>query len=211
MPAKSLEQQLAASVQTHLRDLLPFNFLADPSIDDIGRIRDLLDRTPSGKSAQSLETILSCIERATIAPGSIELALNTEAVAAWLAIAPACINVDVLRHSIPFQFRKRGVETKLIIGAAQTKALDEVLIRNIAKAHQYYNAIKQGETFEEIAASENLSKRRILQVIDLAFLAPDLVKSVMNGVQPAGLTAKWLGQNPLPSDWQVQRRIVATR
>ena len=69
--------------------------------------------------------------------------------------------------------------------------------------------IKQGQTFEEIAATENLSKRRILQVIDLAFLAPDIVRSIMQGDQPIGLTAKWLGQNPLPSDWQAQRRIVA--
>jgi site-specific DNA recombinase len=46
-------------------------------------------------------------------------------------------------------------------------------------------------------------------VIDLAFLAPDIVKSIMQGDQPVGLTAKWLGQNPLPSDWQAQRRIVA--
>ena len=70
--------------------------------------------------------------------------------------------------------------------------------------------IKQGQTFEEIAATENLSKRRILQVIDLAFLAPDIVRSIMHDDQPIGLTAKWLGQNPLPSDWQAQRRIVAT-
>ena len=84
-------------------------------------------------------------------------------------------------------------------------------IRSIAKAHLYFDALKRGQTFEEIAALENLSKRRILQVIDLAFLAPDIVKSNMQGDQPIGLTAKWLGQNPLPSDWQAQRRIVATR
>lgn len=83
------------------------------------------------------------------------------------------------------------------------------LIRNIAKAHRYYEAIRQGRSFDEIAASEKLSKRRILQVADLAFLAPDIVKSVMHGDQPVGLTAKWLGKNPLPSDWQAQRRVVA--
>jgi hypothetical protein len=110
--------------------------------------------------------------------------------------------------SIPFQFRKRGVESKLIIGDGQAKTPDKILIRSIAKAHQYYDAIKMGRTFEEIAASENLSKRRIPQVIDLAFLAPDIVKSITQGDQPIGLTAKWLGQNPLPSDWQAQRQII---
>ncbi|WP_223476577.1 hypothetical protein [Oricola indica] len=46
-------------------------------------------------------------------------------------------------------------------------------------------------------------------MIDLAFLAPDIVKSIKQGDHPIGLTAKWLGQNPLPSGWQAQRRIVA--
>lgn len=97
-----------------------------------------------------------------------------------------------------------------MIGAASLKAVDATLIRSIAKAHHYYDAIKQGQSFEEIAASENLSKRRILQVIDLAFLAPDLVRKIAQGNQPIGLTAKWLGLNPMPSDWQAQRRIAAT-
>ena len=47
-----------------------------------------------------------------------------------------------------------------------------------------------------------------MQVIDLTFLAPDIVKLIVHGDQPDGLTAKWLGINPLPSDWQAQRRIV---
>ena len=101
------------------------------------------------------------------------------------------------------------METRLVIGNCPAKALDETLIRSIAKAHRYYDAIRQGRTFEEIATAENLSKRRILQAIDLAFLAPDIVKSIIEGDQPIGLTAKWLGQHPLPSVWQDQRCAVA--
>lgn len=210
LPAKPLERQLAAAVHAHLRDRVPIDLLIDPSADDIRRIRDLLDETASANPAQSQDTSLSCIARAAIAPGKIELALDREAIADCLAIEPASIDADRLSFQIPFQFRKRGVESKLVIGYDLNRTVDEILIRNIAKAQQYYDAIKQGRTFEEIAASENLSKRRILQVIDLAFLAPDIVKSIMQGDQPIGLTAKWLGRHPLPSDWHTQRRIVAT-
>jgi hypothetical protein len=94
---------------------------------------------------------------------------------------------------------------------AKDKQPDATLIRSIAKAHQYYDAIRRGASFEEIAASEKLSKRRILQVVDLAFLAPDIVRSVLRGDQPIGFTAKWVGQNPLRPDWVAQRRIIATR
>ena len=48
-----------------------------------------------------------------------------------------------------------------------------------------------------------------MQIIDLAFLAPPIVQSIVTGDQPLALTTKWLSANPMPSDWQAQRRIVA--
>ncbi len=49
----------------------------------------------------------------------------------------------------PFQLCKRGVETKLIIGGLNSE-LDQVLIRNIVRAYQWHQAIKQGTTFDQI-------------------------------------------------------------
>lgn len=89
------------------------------------------------------------------------------------------------------QYRKRGVETKLIIGTALITSRDEVLIHNIAKAQQFYDAIKQERGFNEIAKSENLP-RRVVQIIDLTCLAPAIVQSIMAGEQPLSLTTKCL-------------------
>lgn len=105
---------------------------------------------------------------------------------------------------------KRGVETKLIIGAGPAKTRDDVMIRNIAKAQSYYDAIKQGSAFEDIAKSDDISTRRVMQIIDLAFLAPALVQRILSGDQPTGLTTKWLAKNALPPYWQKQRKIIAT-
>lgn len=157
------------------------------------------------------KVILSCMERATIKPGAVGIVLDPERIADCMEISKSDLNPEVLSFITPFQFRKRGGETRLVIGTAPSNEIDTTLIRSIAKAHQYYDAIKQGQSFEEIAASENLSKRRILQVIDLAFLAPDIVRTIVQGDQPVGLTAKWLGVNPMPLDWLAQRRIAATR
>lgn len=69
---------------------------------------------------------------------------------------------------------------------------------------------KVGETIEEIAASENLSKKSIFHLIDLAFLAPDIVKSVLQGEQPTGLTTEYLRRFNVPSNWSTQREIFST-
>jgi len=110
-------------------------------------------------------------------------------------ISKSDLNPEGLFFTTPFQLRKRGVETILTIGTDNSKPIDTTLIRSIAKARHYSDAIKRGQSFEEIAATENLSKRRILQVVDLAFLAPDTVKKIVQGNQPVSLTAKWLGIN----------------
>lgn len=101
------------------------------------------------------------------------------------------------------------METKLIIGAGPAKTRDDVLIRNIAKAQSYYEAIKQGSTFEDVAKSDGISAHRVMQIIDLAFLAPAIVQLILSGDQPTGLTTKWLAKNALPTDWQKQREIIA--
>jgi site-specific DNA recombinase len=73
-----------------------------------------------------------------------------------------------------------------------------------------YRRLKEGQSFETIAAELRTSKRRIQQIIDLAFLAPDIVRDITNGTQPMGLTSDWCMRHELPSDWQAQRQRIAT-
>ncbi|MBW3097139.1 recombinase family protein [Pseudohoeflea coraliihabitans] len=209
LPAKPLEDQIAGAILSHLRDRLPTDLLINPTADAFSKIGSQLDLLDAQSRTKDASAILFCTEQATISPGAIEINLSPEAIADAIEISEDELNPDVWTFELPFQFRKRGVETKLVIGAETSQQVDVILIRNIAKAHAYYDAIKSGQTFEEIAESECLSKRRIMQVIELAFLAPEIVKQILQGDQPAGLTAKWLGINPLPSDWQAQRRIIA--
>ena len=109
---------------------------------------------------------------------------------------------------MPFQLRKRGVESKLVLADAPA-GRDDILIRNMARAHNWFGQIKAGRSFDEIAAADGISKRRIQQMIDLAFLAPDIVRDVLDGKQPAGFTSDWCKTHMLPPDWEAQRRTVA--
>lgn len=91
-----------------------------------------------------------------------------------------------------------------------TGNIDQTLINNIVKANQYYKALKSGDTIEQIEAREMLSKKRILHLIDMAFLAPDIVKSILQGEQPVGLTTEYLRRFNVPSNWSEQREIFST-
>lgn len=126
-----------------------------------------------------------------------------------LELEPGRLADDHLVVASEFQHRKRGVETKLVLSDEATE-MDETLFRNIARAHRYFDMIRTGQTFSEIARTENVSKRRVQQLIELAFLAPDVIRDVRDGRQPAGLTSDWLKRHAFPPLWKDQRELFST-
>lgn len=207
LPAPELEEQLAALIRKTLGHPTAVSRLVpDLPADAIGRktsqLADWLERA-------KLPDILRLVETITISPGQLMARLQEAEVAILLGADAASFSEEALAIIAPFQMRKRGVETKLILCNAPA-GLDNKLICNMAKAHHWFAQIKAGKTFAEIAISEGISKRRIQQMIDLAFLAPDIIRDVLDGSQPVGFTSDWVKQHDLPSDWSAQRELLAT-
>ena len=153
--------------------------------------------------------LLRLVSRIDIAPGMLILALDAAALAVHLALDVDRLDSDALTKPVPFQLRKRGVETKLVLSDAAAER-DDTLIRNVARAHKWFNEIRAGRSFDEIATAEGVSKRRVQQLIDLAFLAPDITRDLLDGKQPIGFTSDWCLRHQLPSDWSEQRTLLAS-
>jgi DNA invertase Pin-like site-specific DNA recombinase len=209
LPAKALEQQIATSIVDHLEGHLATDLFIRPDADQIEGVQQKLAELSLSIKSGQLATALSTLKQATITAGTISVQLDADTFADLFEVTTDKLNPAACTFDTAFQFRKRGSETKLVIGHKLMNEPDQILIDNIARAHDYYKAIKAGQTFDQVAKANNTTKRRLLQIIDLAFLAPDIVKSIMTGDQPDGLTSKWLEKNLLPSNWQSQREIVA--
>ena len=67
-----------------------------------------------------------------------------------------------------------------------------------------------GKTYEEIATEDAIPKARVRKAIGYAFMAADIVRAIVDGRQPVGLTSSYLLHHPLPDDWEEQRALVAT-
>lgn len=67
--------------------------------------------------------------------------------------------------------------------------------------------IRSGKTYGEIAEIEGASKRRVQQLVELAFLAPDIIRDVWEGNQPQGLTSNWLKSHAFTPIWDEQRDL----
>ena len=56
----------------------------------------------------------------------------------------------------------------------------------------WLDRIKAGKTYEEIATEDAIPKARVRKAIRYAFLAPDIVRTIVDGRQPIGLTSSYL-------------------
>jgi site-specific DNA recombinase len=152
--------------------------------------------------------ILKQVGRTDLSPGNVRIVLDPTRIADLLTIPADRIDQEALTIIAAFQHRRRGVETKLVLSDAPPDR-DEVLLKNVALGHIWFERIKAGQTYEDIAICAGVSKRRVMQVVDLAFLAPNIVSQMLQGKQPTGLTSDYLIKRGLPDNWDKQRRVIA--
>ena len=79
----------------------------------------------------------------------------------------------------------------------------------IVKARSWWQRLQheRGLTVSGLAASEEVTQSYVTRILRLAFLSPDVVKSIMTGRQPAWLDSGSLcSRDTISLDWDQQKR-----
>ncbi|WP_093973331.1 recombinase family protein [Boseongicola aestuarii] len=194
IPALVLEGAIANAVQKRIGQL--------SAAANIQKFPGTETQIPDAREA------LEVVERVRIAPGKLTINLNAKRAQKPVGAELEC-DPDDLTLELPFTERRRGVEMKIIVGEGPAN-VDQVLVENVALANQWYRQLKDGLSYEAIALEAGTSKRRVQQLVDLAFLAPDIVREIVNGTQPLGLTSDWCLRHELPAEWKAQRQRITT-
>lgn len=213
LPAPELEEKVAGLIRRHMSSPeFRAGLFLDATTEETAaldlRVSSLDDPDP-GTSDTAEDAHLALADRIDISPGRIRISISAEHLSGLLDVDQIRVAEDLLEITSSFQHRKRGVETKLIIGD-ETADIDKTLLRNIGRAHQYFDLVCSGKTLGEVAEIEGVTKRRIQQLIELAFLAPDVIRSVWEGRQPVGLTSDWLMRHAFTPVWSEQRDQFST-
>ncbi len=113
--------------------------------------------------------------------------------------------------SSPYRPVRRGSEMRLVInGQLGTQYRpDPTLIRAVAKANVWWEELRSGNvhTIKEIAVREKSDERYVARILKLAFLAPDITASILDGWQPPNMTADMVSRmSDLPCSWALQRQ-----
>jgi len=118
-----------------------------------------------------------------------------------------CISCDAVRV-------RKGHELRLIIPGANTDVVepqrDEKLIALLAEAQAAHALItsRSEHSLNRIANDVGRCRTRLTKLFNLSLLAPDIVVAIIEGWQPASLSARSLMQVDLPLAWQDQRTAL---
>ena len=99
---------------------------------------------------------------------------------------------------------------KIIIGSTYNKNINKNLIVPILRSFKWSNLIiKDGLSVNEIAKSENVTRRYVRQILNLSFLSPKITTAILQGKQPPDLTYRKLEKLNV-SDWDEQGKFINT-
>ena len=83
------------------------------------------------------------------------------------------------------------------------------LVKAVARAHDWYERIVRGELSgtRSIAHATGLDERYASRILQCAFLAPDIVESILDGRQPARMTLENF-RTSVPIEWPAQQQLL---
>lgn len=107
----------------------------------------------------------------------------------------------------PFTIRRRGIETRLVLGHTTSRAVDIALIKRLLRASDWVDKIKSGASITSIAADEKITPEYITHNIDLAYLSPKVLTAILEGRQRPDISAYQLSKMQIPTEWQAQESL----
>jgi len=213
IPAQELETAVASQLRSFLEDdcqLTSVLELRHLTPDEVGRvlaaastIGAIQDRIELRRKLQQLVT------RIVVYETTISIKLDLAQLNRALGLQPEECEAP-RSHTIVAGLRvtKRGVEQRLLLGRQASRAQrDPALVRAIARAHTWFEDIKHARVrdLSDLARRENLPRSYIQAHLPLAFLSPSIVKAILDGRQPPGLSLKQLmTRTNLQADWSRQ-------
>ena len=224
LPAAEVEQTvLSALVETlanpaRLVSLAQLTEANTSTIDkctgNAGRIAGQLQAGAGNSTRNFLQQVIMRID---VRPGSIQLQLCRKRLqSALIGETPSHQTTqatDIVMINLPFHLRRRGVEAKLkLTGEPRSKpSQDETLVQLTRHVHRWLDSLTTGKvsSIDDLAGQEGIPASEVSRTLQLAFLAPDIAKSILQGTQSVDLTAQALKRlGKLPAGWQEQRRLL---
>jgi len=121
---------------------------------------------------------------------------------------------DYLVVQVPLRTKRRGGRKQTIAPGGGDAASPNHMRANhslavtIARAHRWQQLLESGRytTIGELARDVGVDNSYLARVLRLTLLAPDLIASILDGMEPDGLSLEKLYR--VPAVWEEQRQAL---
>jgi site-specific DNA recombinase len=154
------------------------------------------------------------VDRITVAADRIEIRLSRAKIAAVLESGGRSErpDIDPITLSIEAKLRRAGKGKRLVIENGAEAEVNAGLVEMIKEAYAIRNQLLSGshDSIEAMSGRLGMNKCRLTSRIRLSYLAPDIVRALLEGRQPIELTPTRLLRlsKDLPHDWSEQRHVL---
>jgi hypothetical protein len=167
----------------------------------------------SGSIASRVPLVDAMVERIKLGHDQVEISVRSDKLLSALGATEAlAAQPMIVTLACPATRVRRGHQVRLVIPAAGDAShvpanRDEKLVALVAEAHIARQLVLEcpGQSLASIAMAANRCRTRLTKLVGLACLAPDIVRAIVEGRQPASLTSRSLLATELPLDWAAQR------
>ena len=168
-------------------------------------------------SSQRRAVLLTMSARIVIAAERVDVQFHLEALITALGGEikrlppdPEAPGSRATRHvvlSAPANLKRTGIGKRMIIAGSTAGKVDPSLVKLLVKAFDIRDKLLAGHgaSLEQLASRENINSSYATRLLRLAFLAPNIVRSILDGHHPPTLTARQLLlDTKLPLAWEDQ-------
>jgi site-specific DNA recombinase len=229
LPAHDIERMVVLELRSFLqsgKDIMDEITRLDDSSLNTQQIMEgaakQFEKLSSGSSVVVQEFISKVVRRVVVNSDQIEIEVNQRAL--FVALAPRTHSSspqpetpqalrDVIRLEVGARLKRCGGEMRVVFppdhpGHSPSHPVSS-LLKAVARGRTWRDWILAGEVAgrRAIAKKIGLDERYVRRVLECAFLAPDIVKSILDGRQPSNLTFAKLTHG-LPLSWVAQRKCL---
>jgi site-specific DNA recombinase len=230
LPAADIEAVVETRMITLLTTPGEFHQLIGAHVPDAAQLEHLNRKAETlGRTWRTLATshrralLLSALVEVVVQRNCVDLKITphglTQSLLSWPNPAKADVQGDkssqhaiTITLSVSAALKRSGIGKRMIIAGTTTSEPDPALMKLLIKAREMRDAVLAGNgvTVASIAAARGINDSYATRLLRLSFLSPDLVKMILDGRQPATLTARRLcADTRLPIAWSDQLAALA--
>ena len=165
LPAAEIERSIAAAARSMLDDQQTVVSAIEEAALDSSRIAPLLKSAAAWSERLQTEqdnALSALIDRVELDQEGVRLSLRLPLSHAAGGAPDGASQVSI-KHRVPMQIRRRGVELRLVIngGASASGQTDQALLRAVARAHCWFDDLVSGRfgSMVEIARRNGVGKQ----------------------------------------------------